>query len=104
MAITSTCYCSGIMIGSIMRRILLTCAFTYSLSAAGPDPLYRTLRTGELVDYVTVENLTVKRDAGTFMLKTGVLGFTAAAQGRDTIAVFTGDGEFAFDPPLSIEK
>jgi len=36
-------------------------------------------------------------------LKKGAIGFTAPQLGRDTIAVFNGEAEFAFDPPLGIE-
>jgi hypothetical protein len=87
-----------------MRPFVLTLTLFCSLTAATPDPLYRALRTSELTESFTVENLVLKRDAGVFTLKNGTIGFTAPAQGRDTIAVFIGDGEFAFDPPLGVEK
>jgi hypothetical protein len=75
-----------------------------ALPAATPDPLYRALRTSEIAESFPVENLVLKRDAGVLTLKSGAIGFTAPAQGRDTIAVFVGEGEFSFDPPLGIEK
>src|SRR5215471_4099501 len=68
------------------------------------DPVYRALRTGEAGDTFTVENLVIKRDAGVLTLKKGNIALSAPAMGRDTMAIFSGEGEFAFDPPLGIEK
>jgi hypothetical protein len=80
-----------------------------SISIAGGrrqmvDALYRSLREAGIQDTYTVENVVLERDAGVITLKKGTIGFTPATQGRDTVAVFNGEGEFAFDPPLSVEK
>ena len=68
------------------------------------DPLYRALRDSGIVDSVMVENIVLRRDAGVITLKSGLIGFTAPALGRDTEAVFVGEGEFALAPTSSIEK
>ncbi|HEY1339903.1 MAG TPA: M1 family aminopeptidase [Bryobacteraceae bacterium] len=68
------------------------------------DPLYRTLRDSSLADTLLVANVVLKRDAGTVTLKSGSLAFTAPANGRDTEAVFVGEGEFAFTPALFIDR
>src|SRR5690348_6548104 len=69
-----------------------------------PDPLYRALRDSSLADTLLVENVVLKRDAGTLTLKSGSLAFTAPANGRDTEAVFVGEGEFAFSPALFLDR
>jgi hypothetical protein len=68
------------------------------------DAVYRALRDAAIEDVYAVENLVLKRDAGVFTLKKGSIGFTAPQMGRDTVAVFYGEGDFDFDPPLAIEK
>jgi hypothetical protein len=68
------------------------------------DPVYRALRTAEIADSFTVENLILKRDSGVVTLKSGTVSFSAPAMGRDTTAVFSGEGEFTFEPVLGIEK
>src|SRR5579883_1866208 len=68
------------------------------------DPVYRSLRDSGLGDAFTVENLVLHRDNGAVTLKTGTLAFTPAVMGRDTEAVFSGEGEFTFDPLLGVER
>jgi hypothetical protein len=68
------------------------------------DSVYRGLRDAVLVDAFTVENLVLRRDNGVLTLKSGAVAFTPAVMGRDTVAVFIGEGEFTFDPVLSVEK
>jgi hypothetical protein len=68
------------------------------------DALYRTLRDAAIEDVYAVENLVLQRDAGVLTLKKGSIGFIAPQMGRDTVAVFYGEGDFDFDPPLAIEK
>jgi hypothetical protein len=68
------------------------------------DPLYRAMRDSALADTLLVENLVLHRDNATLTLKSGAIAFTAKAMGRDTMAVFAGEGEFAFDPIPAIEK
>ena len=77
----------------------------YAQSAApGPnsDPTYQALRTlGLSGEAVSVNNLELKRDAGTFHLRSGTVCFVAPVAGKVTGAVFAGDGNFILDPPAS---
>jgi peptidase M1-like protein len=76
-------------------------------AASGPnsDPTYQALRTltfsGEAI---TVSNFDLKRDAGTFHLRSGTICFVAAVNGVVTGAVFAGDGSFVLDPPSDAER
>lgn len=54
--------------------------------------------------YATVNNVVLKRDAGTFTLKSGELYFAPPVEGRTVGAVFIGEGEFALTPPTEVEK
>jgi hypothetical protein len=66
---------------------------------------YAALRAAKLSGEVAaVSNVVLKRDAGTFTLRSGELHFFAPVQGRVTGAVFVGDGEFTMEPPLECEK
>src|SRR5277367_935882 len=74
-------------------------------SAPNSDPTYQQLRNPTLgPEAVTVNNLTLKRDAGTFLLRSGNVCFVTPANGKVTGAVFTGDGNFVLDPPLDSER
>ncbi|MFZ0291288.1 MAG: M1 family aminopeptidase [Candidatus Sulfotelmatobacter sp.] len=65
------------------------------------DPTYQALRNLTLgSESVSVSNLDLKRDAGTFHLRSGTICFTAPVQGKITGAVFVGDGNFVISPPL----
>jgi carboxypeptidase family protein/peptidase M1-like protein len=73
------------------------------------DPVYQSLRQlGKGDDfagnYAVVNNLKLKRDAGTFTLKSGELYFITPVNDRVTAAVFLGDGEFSLIPPTEVEK
>ena len=73
-------------------------------AAPGPnsDPTYRALRNLTLSgEAVAVRNLELKRDAGTFHLRSGTVCFVTPVAGKVTGAVFTGDGNFILDPPAS---
>ncbi|PYX51508.1 MAG: hypothetical protein DMG79_02935 [Acidobacteria bacterium] len=50
---------------------------------------------------MSITNLELKRDVGTFHLRSGTVCFVAPVAGRVTGAVFTGDGNFTLDPPPS---
>jgi len=89
---------------AFMRNLLLACLLSYIAHAQNTDPAYRALRTGEVVEAFTIENLVIQRDAGVLTLKNGMVGFTAPTVGRNTLAVFAGEGEFVLDPPHPIEK
>src|SRR3954462_13668370 len=74
------------------------------------DPLYHQLRQlGKGAEdfagpYATVTNLTLKRDAATFLLRSGEIYFAPEVNGRMVGAVFFGDGEFSLTPPTLAEK
>lgn len=87
----------------ILRGALLGLLATVP-ALAGDDALYRALREAGVADARVVENLVLRRDNGTITLKSGSIGFTAPAEGRDTVAVFAGEGTFVFDPATPIEK
>jgi hypothetical protein len=72
--------------------------------AGNADPAYRSLRDGEGLETYTVTNLTFKRDAGAFNLRSGRIGFLAPVEGRVVKAIFTGDGEFTLTPAIAIER
>jgi hypothetical protein len=84
------------------RAAVLLPAVSYILTA-GADPAYKAMREAGIADRLVVDNIVLKRDAGVITLKTGAIGFTAPALGRDTIAVFVGEGEFTFTPQSRID-
>ena len=70
--------------------------------APNSDPAYQALRNLTLSgEAVTVNNVEIKRDAGTFHLHSGTVCFVGAVNGRVTGAVFSGDGNFVLTPPDS---
>ena len=74
-------------------------------SGAGTDANYAALRTlGLGNEAVSITNFDLKRDAGTFRLKSGTICFAAAVNGKVTGAVFTGDGVFLLVPPTEQES
>jgi hypothetical protein len=73
------------------------------------DSTYQQLRsqaasTAEFPNVATVTNLVLKRDAGTFTLRSGEIYFLAPVEDRTVGAVFVGDGEFSMTPPVACEK
>ena len=73
--------------------------------APNSDPTYQQLRNLTLSgEAVSVTNLTLKRDAGTFHLHSGTVCFVTPVQGMVTGAVFAGEGHFVLDPPLDSER
>jgi peptidase M1-like protein len=75
-----------------------------SCAQSGPnsDQTYQALRNVILSgESVSVSNLELKRDAGTFHLRSGTVCFAAPVQGKVTGAVFAGDGNFVLDAPPS---
>lgn len=82
-------------------------AFGQSAAPTAPnsDPTYQSLRNLSLgSEAVSVNNLDLKREAGTFHLRSGTVCFVAPVQGKVTGAVFMGDGNFVLEPPLEIER
>ena len=71
-----------------------------SAPAPNSDPTYQSLRNLTLSgESVSVSNVKLKREAGTFHLRS--VCFVAAVNGKVTGAVFTGDGNFSLVPPES---
>ncbi|HYG80559.1 MAG TPA: M1 family aminopeptidase [Pyrinomonadaceae bacterium] len=77
---------------------------------ANADPLYAELRqksagadsfNGEVA---VVNNLVLRRDAATFVLKSGELYFLSPVGGRTVGAVFIGEGEMSLRPPTEVER
>ena len=73
-------------------------------SGANSDPTYQALRNITLgTEAVTVNDLKLKRDAGTFTLNSGVVCFVAPVNEKVTGAVFVGQGTFTLLPPTAAE-
>jgi hypothetical protein len=74
-------------------------------SGANSDATYQELRrVGLGGEAIAVNNLQIKRDAGTFLFRSGTFCFATPVNGHITGAVFNGDGRFNLDPPTEIEK
>lgn len=68
--------------------------------APNSDATYQQLRSIRLSgEAVTVTNFELKRDAATFLLRSGTVCFVTPVQGRVTGAVFVGDGSMGLKPP-----
>lgn len=89
---------------AFVRYVLFLCCLTRTIYGQNADPAYRALRTSEIIETFPIENVVIRRDAGVLTLKTGIVGFTPPTLGRDTVAVFAGEGEFVLDPPQVLEK
>jgi hypothetical protein len=99
------------MASRIVSAAILLASFLPLYAADNPapapnsDPTYQQLRNLTLGgEAVSVSNFDLKRDAGTFHLRSGTVCFVTPVQGKVTGAVFTGDGNFVFDPPLESER
>ena len=69
------------------------------------DPVYQQLRNAGLSgEAVSVSNLDLKREIGTFHLRSGTVCFLTPAQGKVTGAVFMGDGNFVIDTTSASER
>ena len=68
------------------------------------DPVYRVMREIGTGGSFKVENLNFTHDAAEFHLKSGTLTFLAPAHGHVTGAVFIGEGQFVFTPPMGLER
>jgi hypothetical protein len=53
---------------------------------------------------VSVSNVNLRRDAGTFRIRSGTFCFAAPVNGKVTGAVFVGDGQFLLEPPFESER
>jgi hypothetical protein len=91
------------------QLLLLFLLISYSAGQqdlpANSDPTYQQLRNISLSgEAVSVTNFVMKRDAGTFHLKSGTVCFLSPVQGKVTGAVFTGDGNLVLEPPMVAER
>ena len=82
---------------------------TVTAKEANSDLVYKELKVSSLdrnsfADCVQVDNLNLKKDRGNFVFKSGDICFRTPIRGRNTGAVFIGDGEFYLTPPNEIEK
>ncbi len=83
---------------------------TVKAKYANIDPLYQKIRTNSTDanafagECATVGNLVLQKDRAQFTLKSGEIYFSKAVEGRNTGAVFIGDGELYLDPPNETEK
>jgi hypothetical protein len=85
--------------------VLLTLAASAAFSAEpNTEPVYRALRNAAVTDAFLVENIVLKRDNAVITLKSGTIAFTPKTMDRDTVAVFSGEGTFLFQPLSLIEK
>jgi hypothetical protein len=71
---------------------------------ANSDPNYQALRNAVFGSSYRVENLTLKRDVGSFLFKSGVIDFIKPVLGRVVMGVFTGEGEFRLEPHIPQER
>lgn len=72
---------------------------------ANNDPVYVSLRNIHVgTETIHVRDFTLKRDAGTFVFKTGDFHLLEPVNGKITGAVFTGEGSFALTPPIAVEQ
>src|SRR5579871_5677426 len=89
------------------RFTLLICAFVIILQAQdqtpNSDPNYRATRTAAPQSSFLVENIELKRDAGTVTLKKGTITFLAPVLDRVFAAVFSGEGHFQLKSASALE-
>jgi hypothetical protein len=71
---------------------------------ANSDPNYRALRDAQPRETFTVSNLVLQRDLGMLTVKSGRISFAPPVLGRVTVAAFHGEGEFALEPALLVER
>jgi len=76
-----------------------------SRALANNEPTYVRLRRITLgEESAAVKDFTLKRDAGTFVFRSGAFYFLHAVNEKITGAVFIGDGTFLLTPPIEIER
>ncbi|HET7442542.1 MAG TPA: M1 family aminopeptidase [Terriglobales bacterium] len=93
------CVC---LLGSLVT--LSSAADAPAPSGPNSDPTYQQLRNiGLGSEAISVSDLTLRRDAASFHLRSGTVCFLAPVQGRVTGAIFSGDGNLVIDPPLVSE-
>ncbi len=89
---------------TLALRFFLAAPRATAQSGANADTTYVALRNVTLgSEAVSVTNLDLMRDAGTFHLHSGTVCFVTPVNGKVTGAVFTGDGNFTLAPPNPAE-
>jgi hypothetical protein len=94
----------------IVKSVLLTVflvsvSFAQSTTQAPTDAAYIQLRSLKLSGQtVTIENLLLRRDAATFLLRRGEFHLAEPVNGKVVAAVFLGSGEFFLRPPTVGEQ
>jgi hypothetical protein len=87
---------------------LFACLLAGTLSAQqtpNSDGNYQQLRNISLQSGgITIDKVTLKRDAATFQLNSGVLCFVNPVNNKVTGAVFVGDGKLLLEPPTASER
>ena len=98
--------CRSVVFASVLTLLTATAVGVENAApAANSDPTYQALRNvGLSGESVSVNNLELKRDAGTFHLRSGTICFVSPVAGKVTGAVFSGDGNFVLDPPDTEKK
>jgi hypothetical protein len=94
-------FCSAVFV------IFFLVAIPATRAQSGPnsDSAYSALRSLTLgAEAFTVTNFDLKRDAGTFRLRSGKVCFVPPVNGMVTGAVFLGDGTFLLAPPTESER
>jgi len=71
---------------------------------ANSDPNYVALRNAAPGASFHVQNLTLKRDVGSFTFVSGSFSFLPAVLGRVAAGVFTGQGAFRLEPAMPLER
>jgi hypothetical protein len=91
---------TAFLLGLPGLMLLPAAAQTAAPTSPNSDPTYQALRNLTLGgEAVSVSNFDLKREAGTFHLRSGTVCFTAPVQGKVTGAVFEGDGNLVIAPP-----
>ena len=79
--------------------------FAVSAAAPAPDPAYAALRAARPDGRtVTVNGLTLERDAFRFQFESGTFHFLAPVEGRTVGAVFVGRGSYRLSPATENER
>jgi len=69
------------------------------------DATYVSLRNIHVgSETIHVKDFTLKRDAGTFVFKSGTFRLLEPVAGKITGAVFTGEASFSLTPPIEVEQ
>jgi hypothetical protein len=81
------------------------CIASDSIPGANAEPAYQQLRSiGLGNESITVNDLELKREGGTFHFRSGKICFLNPVEGKVTGAVFQGDGTFSIEPPAAGER